>query len=145
MSASQTNPAHRAMPANDDGIPADRRWALRRGIELVADLTDTAGLSYAARVTDLSEEGCMIRTLSGQDLARDSLHEIKITGLEAMSAYVVWAADGKAGLTFSSPLQPATVQNLVMKSLYSKLSQRMVRDAQSDEGLAPRGPFPFDD
>lgn len=139
------SPGHSGMGANDDETPKDRRWALRRGIELVADLTDSAGITCPAKVTDISEEGCMIRTLSGSDLAKDSLYEIKITGLELISAYVAWTANGKAGLTFTSPLHAATVQNLVMKSLYSKLSQRMVRDAKPDDYLGPRGPFPFDD
>lgn len=87
----------------------------------------------------------MIRTISGRDLALDSLHEIKITGLELLSAYVAWASEGKAGLTFTAPLQPATVQSLVMKSLYARVSRRPLRGKADEDSFAPLPPFPFED
>lgn len=133
------------MSENGGGMERDRRWAARRAIELDADLMDSDGFSYAAKVTDLSEEGCMVRTLSGLDLVIDSLHEIKITGLEALSAYVVWTADGKAGLTFTTPLNASTIESLVMKSLYARLSRNAVRDKGPDDDLETLGPFPFED
>ena len=123
----------------------DRRWSLRRGIEIDADISDSDGQSFAAKVTDISEDGCMIRTVCGQDLALDLLHEIKITGLEQLSAYVAWASGGKAGLTFTAPLQPAMVQSLVMKSLYARVSRRTVRGEPDNDSLGPLPPFPFKD
>ncbi len=68
----------------------DRRWAFRRTVELEADLKDTADLTYAAKVTEISEEGCTIRISSGQVLVGDRLYTIKITGLDARSGYVIW-------------------------------------------------------
>ena len=132
---------------SDDGDDSqkDRRWSLRRGIELDADLSDSDGQSFAGKVTDISEDGCLVRTVCGRNLALDRLHEIKITGLEQLSAYVAWASHGKAGLTFTAPLQPATVQSLVMKSLYARVSRRIVRGRPDADGLGPLPPFPFED
>lgn len=128
-------------PASE--FAADRRWALRRSIELAADLSDSSGMTCAALVTDISEEGCMIRFAKGQDLVRDRLHSIKISGLEALSAYVIWCAEGKAGVAFSEPLHPATVQNLVMKSHYARISRHMALKEGELERLPALPPFPF--
>ena len=133
------------MSGNEDGADPDRRWSERNSIDLDVELTDSAGLSYSAKLTDISEEGCMIRTLSGIDLVRDRLHTIKMIGQEAVAAYVIWSANGKAGLTFSSPSDPATVQSLVMKSLYARMSRHTVRNASANDSLPSLPPFPFDD
>lgn len=133
------------MFGNEDEMKQDRRWSMRRSIDLDVELTDLDGLSYAAKLTDISEEGCLIRTLSGNDLVHDRLHTIKITGHEAVTGCVAWSEKGKAGLTFSEPLDPATVQSLVMKSLYSRMSRRTARDASAIDRLPPLPPFPFDD
>jgi hypothetical protein len=134
------------MTGSDDPLDpaAERRWALRRGIDLDADLSDTAGMSCVAKVTDISEEGCMIRFFADRDLARDLLHTIKVTGLEALSGYVIWSAEGKAGLAFATPLHPATVQSLVMKSHYARISRDMAAGATPDR-LPSLPPFPFDE
>ncbi|HEY6964278.1 MAG TPA: PilZ domain-containing protein [Erythrobacter sp.] len=121
----------------------DRRWALRRNIELAADLSDSSGMICAALLTDISEEGCMIRLAKGQDLVRDRLLMIKVSGLEALAAYVIWCAEGKAGVAFSEPLHPATVQNLVMKSHYARISRHMALKAGDLERLPALPPFPF--
>ena len=132
------------MSGNEDGTEQDRRWSVRRSIDLDVELTDSAGLSYAAKLTDISEKGCMIRTLSGSDLVRDRLHTIKMIGQEAVAGYVIWSANGKADLTFSSPSDPATVQSLVMKSLYARTSRHTVRNASANDSLPSLPPFPFD-
>jgi hypothetical protein len=132
------------MPENGGEGEPDRRWALRRSVELDADLTDTAELTYAAKVTEISEEGCTIRISSGQMLVRDRLHTIKIMGLDALSGYVIWCSDGKAGMTFSEPLHPATVSDLLMKSHYVTISRRMAGKTSSKDYLPPLPPFPFD-
>jgi hypothetical protein len=127
-----------------DGTQPDRRWALRRGVELDADLTDSNGMSCAAQVIDISEEGCMLRLFSRTELERDLVHTIKVTGLEALSGYVIWCSGGRAGLTFSEPLHPATVQNLVMKSHYGRISRHMAHKNASQDNLPPLPPFPFE-
>ena len=132
------------MPENGGEMNRDRRWALRRSVELEADLTDTADLRYAAKVTEISEEGCTIRISSGQMLVRDRLHTIKITDLDALSGYVIWCSDGKAGMTFSEPLHPATVSDLLMKSHYARISRRMAGKNSAQDYLPPLPRFPFD-
>lgn len=123
----------------------DRRWAMRRSIELDADLTDAAGVPCAVKVTNISEEGCMVRMLSGREPERHLLHEIKITGLEPLGAYVIWSKEGRAGLAFSTPLHPMTVRSLVTKSLYARLSRRVARTGQANDEFPALPPFPFDD
>ena len=132
------------MPEHGGEMEQDRRWALRRSVELEADLTDSADLRYAAKVTEISEEGCAIRISSGQVLVRDRLHTIKITGLDALSGYVIWCSDGKAGMTFSEPLASATVSNLLMKSHYARISRRMAGKNSAQDYLPPLPRFPFD-
>lgn len=87
----------------------------------------------------------MVRTVCGRTLALDRLHEIKVTGLDQLSAYVAWATEGKAGLTFTAPLQPAMVQSLVMKSLYARASRRTVNGMPDNGDLGTLPPFPFED
>jgi hypothetical protein len=131
------------MAADREGSEAERRWARRRGLELDADVTDAQGMSYAAKITDISEEGCSLRTLCGSDLVRELVHEIKVTGLDVINAYVIWSAEGRAGLSFATPLQSATVENLVMKSLYARLSRPVVNRRVTEDHFRPLGPFPF--
>ncbi len=138
--------AEQAVPGDqDDAVHADRRWALRRGIELSADITDAAGVAFAARVVEISEEGCRIRTSRAPELNRDLVHEIKVTGLEPVGAYVVWASGDDVGLAFSKPLDPLTVRSLVTKSVYARLSRRTARMGQGLDELPPLPPFPFGD
>ncbi|WP_285710492.1 PilZ domain-containing protein [Erythrobacter oryzae] len=135
-----------AGPEGDDAAArADRRWALRRGIELTADVTDSTGFAFAARVIEISEEGCRLRTSAVPELNRDLVHQIKVTGLEPVDAYVVWTNGDDVGLTFGAPLDPVTVRSLVTKSLYARLSRRMARSAQGLDELPPLPPFPFSD
>lgn len=121
----------------------DRRWALRRGVELTAEVRDSAGAAFPATVTDISEEGCMLRTTCRIDFVRDRLHAIKITGLEEMDCYVVWCEDYKSGLMFGKPLHSVTVQNLVMKSHYAKISRHMAHTRRHEDDLLDLPPFPF--
>lgn len=129
----------------DDGIQPDRRWSQRRGIELDADLTDSSGFTVPVRVTEISEEGCRIRTVSAPELERDLLHSIKITGLDPIGAYVIWSSEDGAGFTFSTPLDPITVRSLVTKSLYARLSRRVTRNRPGPDALGTLPPFPFED
>lgn len=121
----------------------DRRWNLRRGVELNAEVTDSAGAAFLAKVIDISEEGCMLRTVYRIDFARDCVHAIKITGLEEIDCYVVWCEDHKAGVTFGRPLHSVTVQNLVMKSHYAKISRHMAQAGKRGDDLLDLPPFPL--
>lgn len=129
----------------DEAKPPERRWALRRGVELDADLADSSGFTLAVKITDISEEGCKIRTFSAPTLARDLVHEIKITGLEPIGVYVTWVGEADAGLTFTTPLDPVTVRGLVTKSLYARLSRRLSRGQRGEDELGTLPPFPFKD
>ena len=123
----------------------DRRRAQRRGIELDADVTDPSGFTVVAKITEISEEGCRIRTFSAPALDRDLLHTIKITGLDPIDAYVIWTSEDGAGFAFSTPLDPITVRSLVTKSLYARLSRRPMRTRSGPDELGTLPPFPFKD
>lgn len=136
---------HASPLGEDEAGEPDRRWALRRGIEITADVTDSSGFTFAARITEISEEGCRLHAHAASALNRDLLHEIKVTGLDPVGAYVIWASGDEVGLTFSTPLDPVTVRNLVTKSLYARLSRRLSRGGQGLDELPPLPPFPFAD
>lgn len=121
----------------------DRRWAQRRSVEMDVVLTDPEGLSCAATVTDISEDGCMIRMASEHDFAPDSLHTIKVSGYRAISGYVIWCSGGKAGLAFSEPLNPAQVQELVMKSHYTRISRNLAKKDSAEDHIPSLPRFPF--
>jgi hypothetical protein len=146
MTRKQEPGANNSLPP-DEGEDAqpDRRWAQRRGIALDADITDRSGFTLPARITDISEEGCRIRTFSAPALERDLLHTIKITGLEPVGAYVIWTREDGAGFTFSTPLDPATVRSLVTKSLYARMSRRLARGGAETDDLGTLPPFPFEE
>jgi len=136
---------HSPPVSEDDAVQPDRRSAQRRGIELDADVTDPSGFTIVARITEISEEGCRIRTYSAAALDRDVPHEIKITGLDPIGAYVIWTSEDGAGFTFSTPLDPITVRSMVTKSLYARLSRRQARTRRGPDELATLPPFPFED
>lgn len=123
----------------------ERRWSYRRSIELEADITDISGETRAATLSDLSEDGCQIEVHAGPDLAVDDLYDIAIVGFDPLGAQVVWAAQGKSGLTFTTPLTSAEVEKLVMTSLYARLTRRAPSAAPSDGALDTLPPFPFED
>ena len=68
-----------------------------------------------------------------------------MVGHEAVTGYVVWSEKGKAGLTFSAPSDPATVESLVLKSQYARMSRHSLRNASANDSLPPLPPSPFDD
>ena len=136
---------HESPKSMDSVVKADRRWALRRGIDLTVDVTDSSGFTFTARMTEISEEGCRIHTYSAPALDRNLLHQVKVTGLDSLGAYVIWTSETDAGLTFSTPLDPVTVRGLVTKSLYARLSRRLARTGQAPDELGTLPPFPFKD
>lgn len=110
---------------NESNAHADRRWALRRTIDLTADVMGPDGARFPAKIMDISEEGCMLRTWPGCAFDRNRLYTIKVTGLSGLFGYVIWSAEGRTGIAFGEPLHPANVQSLVMKSHYSKISRHL--------------------
>jgi hypothetical protein len=129
----------------EGGGVGERRWNYRRSIELDAEITDPAGQSRAARLGDLSEEGCMILALPGDELTIGDIYDIAITGFETLVAQVVWAGQGKAGLAFITPLTAAEIEKLVMASLYARLTKRGPGPVVSQAALDTLPPFPFKD
>lgn len=143
-SVGQQAPLSSLLSMQELGLQGDKRWALRRHIEVDATLTDPDGLVFSVNLTNISEEGCAIRTTSRVELARDVIHSLKVTGLGPLPCHLVWLSDNKAGLAFCESLHPAIVQNLVMKSLHARIILRMAQPERFDSRLENLPPFPFD-
>lgn len=132
------------MPNGECDRDRDRRWAMRRKVEMEVAVTDTEGLSYSATLTDISEDGCMIRLASEQDLVGNRLHTVKIPGARGLAGYVIWCSGGKAGLAFSEPLYPAQVEALVLNSHYTGIARNMAKIGAMEDHLPSLPPFPFE-
>ena len=88
----------------------EKRTALRfpTDIEAACRTTDTA---WATRLCNISTSGCMI-TLGEGELAPDTLLRLRIKGLAAIDAEVVWQHREHAGVRFRVPLHPAALEHL---------------------------------
>lgn len=80
-------------------------------------------------VLDLSEGGCRLR--SEAPLEKGASILVKLPGLEAVRATLVWSGEGEAGCAFDEHLHPATVE-LVIASATPK--RRIVRSGQAAFG-----------
>ncbi len=89
--------------------PEGRR-AERRVVNLAASLREPGATIADAEVLNLSTDGFMAKS----DLAVEAGQHVflKLEGLEAQKCLVVWVDGDKAGFQFSSPLHPATLDQL---------------------------------
>jgi hypothetical protein len=88
----------------------EKRTALRFPTDLEAACR-TLETSWTARLRNISTSGCMI-TLPEQDLGEDALLRLRIKGLAAIDAEVVWQHRNHAGVRFRVPLHPAAMEHL---------------------------------
>ena len=93
---------------SDDG----RRGAKRRLVNFAASVRDGATQSLKIRVADLSTSGCKISS----DVPLETNQEvwIKLTGMVAMRAHVVWNEDGQVGCKFCVPIDPVVLESFVV-------------------------------
>lgn len=88
-----------------------RRAARRRLVNFSASVRDGATRSLKIRVADLSTTGCKLE--SDVQLQTDQEVWIKLTGMEAVRAHVIWNDDGQAGCKFSIPIDPSVLESFV--------------------------------
>ena len=90
---------------------AEGRRAERRVVNLAASLREEGAAVADAEVLNLSTDGFMAET----ELALEQGHQVwlKLAGLAAKQAEVVWVETGKAGFKFATPLHPAELEQLV--------------------------------
>ena len=91
---------------------AEGRRAERRIVNLAASMREAGATVVDAEVLNLSTSGFMAKT----DLPLEAGQYVflKLPGIEAMNSKVIWVEDGKAGFEFTSPLHPATLDQLGM-------------------------------
>jgi len=88
----------------------EKRGALRFPTDLEANC-QTADASWASRLCNISTGGCMI-TLPEGGLPGDATLRLRIRGVAAIDADVVWQHRSHAGVRFRAPLHPAVIEHL---------------------------------
>jgi hypothetical protein len=115
----------------------EKRAALRFPTDLAADCR-APDQSWASRLCNISTSGCMI-TLPEHDLADDAPLRLRIKGLAAIDAEVVWQHRNHAGVRFRVPLHPAAMEHLGFV-LPEGAWESAYRTAQEPGITAPRRP-----
>jgi hypothetical protein len=99
------------VPASlERSVAFNRRRYVRHPVQIGAGLSANIRPSTPVAVTDLSCGGCGIETESVLN-PTDKVW-LKLPGFEAWPCKVVWAEDGRAGLSFDHPLHPAVVAHI---------------------------------
>ena len=88
----------------------EQRAALRFPTDLEANCR-TPELAWASRLRNISTSGCMI-SLPEEDLPEGAPLRLRIKGLAAIDAEVVWQHRSHAGVRFRVPLHPAAMEHL---------------------------------
>ena len=88
----------------------DERRVRRRAVNFVASLGGTRASFEAVAVLDLSRRGFRIRRDAGYPT--DSILLIKLPGIEAVRARVVWCRDGEVGCAFEEELHHTAFEAL---------------------------------
>jgi hypothetical protein len=88
----------------------EQRTALRFPTDLEAACR-TLDRAWTARLRNISTSGCMI-TLPEDDVPADAMLRLRIKGLAAIDAEVVWQHRNHAGVRFRVPLHPAAMEHL---------------------------------
>jgi len=93
--------------------PIGRR-SRRIEIDLGAGLRQRGTTSVAVQVLDLSAEG--FRASAGLELAEGEEIWLRLPGLEACPARVVWTDGTHVGCVFARPLHPAVLEMIVARA-----------------------------
>ena len=101
-------PAHVAYLAGG----AEQRQTRRRAVNFAAILESEGVSSHPVNVLDISEQG--FRIVTAAEVGQGSSMLIKLPGLEAVRATVMWAKDGQIGCSFEEELHPANIQTLTV-------------------------------
>jgi len=88
----------------------EQRATLRFPTDLEADCR-TLEQSWASRLRNISTTGCMITLPEGR-VPEDAHLRLRIKGLAAVDAELVWQHRNHAGVRFRVPFHPAAMQHL---------------------------------
>lgn len=93
---------------------AERRWAVRREVDIATSARSDAGGDYAAVVRNLSENGLLIETAAPLG-PRDSF-AIALPDHDESVAEVVWTRGDLKGCRFLAPIPKSVVSAAVLRS-----------------------------
>ncbi len=89
---------------------SEQRQTRRRAVNFAA-VVEMEGVSIeAVQLRDISERGCRIDI--GGKAVPGAVLLVKLPGLEAVRAKIVWSADDQAGCGFEDELHPASLELL---------------------------------
>ena len=102
------------------------RTARRRLVNFIAHVRDVGAEIASIRVTDLSTDGCKFSC----DRPLEEATEIwlRISGIGARWARIVWSKEGEFGCEFLSPLDHATVDELAAGAYEAMRKKRAARN-----------------
>ena len=91
-------------------LDVDLRTARRRPVKSGGFVREDAASVVPVEVTNLSTDGCCFRAPGSFETA--TLVWLKIAGLGARQARIIWAGGGAYGCEFCKPLQSEVVEQL---------------------------------
>lgn len=91
-------------------IMVEKRTALRFPTDIEASCQGPDG-SWTSQLRNISTSGCMI-TLPERPFSDDAPLRLRIKGVAAIDAEVVWRHRDRAGVRFRVPLHPAAMEHL---------------------------------
>lgn len=91
------------------GHGEDLRTAQRRAVNFRAFVRETGAKVLPVDVTDLSTDGCRFRSVEAFETA--TIVWLKIDGVTARQARIIWRAADGYGCEFVSPMQPAALND----------------------------------
>ncbi|WNO53757.1 PilZ domain-containing protein [Stakelama saccharophila] len=100
----------------DPSVPSgsDQRRALRKCVEMRAQLRGRGGQRFTVAVTDLSTTG--FRAEAAFDLKEGDLVWLTMPGMQGLEATVAWRDGYIYGFAFARPLYPAVFDRIVASS-----------------------------
>ena len=91
-------------------LASDLRTARRRTVNFNGFVRESVATVVPVEVTNLSTDGCSFRATVSFETA--TIVWLKIAGLGARQARIIWGRDGGFGCEFCSPLQSDVVEQL---------------------------------
>ena len=101
-------------PPKKETRPASPRNATRVTVELDAGLRQRGAAAVAAHILDLSTHGFRVETHLGLEVG--SPIWLRLPGLEASLAQVMWCEGNLVGCAFDRPLHPAVLDLILRRA-----------------------------
>lgn len=115
----------------------DLRTARRRVVNFRAYVRESHAPVLTVEVTNLSTDGCHF--LSGKAFETRTRLWIKIDGLGARQARVIWRSGGRVGCEFLSPIETTVIDEHFVKRA-ERLRGRVRGGASGVGGAGPEAP-----